>query len=84
MILAYHRSLTAGAAERCQEVAQAAPGVTTPLEHALEVAAAPDVRDQRGLTALYQRIGEPGGRIHSYDTRAAQNTGRRVKRELLG
>jgi hypothetical protein len=54
------------------------------LRHALEVAAAPEVRDQRGLMALYQRIGEPGGRIHSFDTRAAQNTGRRVKSELAG
>jgi hypothetical protein len=54
------------------------------LRHALEVAAAPEVRDQRGLMELYQRIGEPGGRVHSYDTRAAQNTGRRVRNELAG
>ena len=54
------------------------------LRHALEVAAAPEVRDQKGLTALYERIGEPGGRTHSFDTRAAQNSGRRVKRELVG
>jgi hypothetical protein len=54
------------------------------LRHVLEVAAAPDVRDQKGLTELYQRIGQPGGMLHSFDTRAAQNTGRRVKRELVG
>jgi hypothetical protein len=54
------------------------------LRHALEVAAAPDVRDQRGLEALYERIGEPGGQLHTFDTRAAQNTGRRVKMELAG
>jgi hypothetical protein len=54
------------------------------LRHALEVAAAPEVRDQRGLMELYQRIGEPGGRLHSFDTRAAQNTGRRVRSELAG
>jgi hypothetical protein len=54
------------------------------LRHALEVAAAPDVRDQNGLMALYQRIGEPGGGLHSFDTRAAQNTGRRVRMELAG
>jgi hypothetical protein len=54
------------------------------LRHALEVAAAPEVRDQKGLTALYQRIGQPGGMTHSFDTRAAQNTGRRVKKELVG
>ena len=54
------------------------------LRHALEVAAAPDVRDQQGLINLYQRIGERGGMVHSFDTRAAQNTGRRVRRELNG
>ena len=50
------------------------------LRHALEVAASPDVRDQAGLTKLYKRIGEPAGCAHSFDTRAAQNTGRRVRR----
>ena len=54
------------------------------LRHALEVAAAPEVRDRKGLMELYQRIGEPGGQVHSYDTRAAQNTGRRVRSELAG
>ena len=54
------------------------------LRHALEVAAAPDVRDQQGLINLYERIGERGGMVHSFDTRAAQNTGRRVRRELNG
>jgi hypothetical protein len=54
------------------------------LRHALEVAAAPDVRDQQGLIDLYERIGERGGMVHSFDTRAAQNTGRRVKKELIG
>ena len=34
------------------------------LRHALEVAAAPEVRDQKGLMELYQRIGEPGGKSH--------------------
>jgi hypothetical protein len=54
------------------------------LRHALEVAAAPQVKDQKGLMELYQKIGEPGGRIHSFDTRAAQNAGRRVRSELAG
>jgi hypothetical protein len=54
------------------------------LRHALEVAAAPDVRDQKGLIALYRRIGEPGGQVHSFDTRGAQNSGRRVRMELVG
>ena len=54
------------------------------LQHALEVAAAPDVRDQRGLTELYERIGTAGSQGQSYDTTAAQNTGRRVRLELAG
>jgi hypothetical protein len=54
------------------------------LRHALEIAAAPDVRDQNGLIELYERIGERGGMVHSFDTRAAQNTGHRVRRELIG
>jgi hypothetical protein len=53
------------------------------LRHALEIAAAPAVRDQKGLIELYQRIGEPGGRVHTFDTRDAQNAGRRVLRELV-
>jgi hypothetical protein len=54
------------------------------LRHALEVAAAPDVRDHRGLTQLYKRIGTAGGQSHSFDTPAAQNSGRRVRQELAG
>lgn len=54
------------------------------LRHALEVAAAPDVHDQQGLADLYRRIGEPGGTVHSYDTSAARNTGRRILTELVG
>jgi hypothetical protein len=54
------------------------------LRHALEIATAPEVRDQKGLIALYRRIGEPGGGVHTFDTRAAQNAGRRVMRELVG
>jgi hypothetical protein len=54
------------------------------LRHALEVAAAPDVRDQKGLKELYERIGQAGGQVHSFDTRAAQHSGRQVKMELAG
>jgi hypothetical protein len=54
------------------------------LQHALEVAAAPDVRDQQGLVRLYQRIGERGAQEHAFDTLAAQQTGRQVKTELAG
>lgn len=54
------------------------------LRHALEVAESPDVHDQAGLIALYERIGHPSTGIHQYDTLAAQNTGRQVKAELKG
>jgi hypothetical protein len=53
------------------------------LRHAIEVADATDVRDERALERLYQRIGMPSASIHSYDTDAAQTTGRRVRKELL-
>jgi hypothetical protein len=54
------------------------------LRHALEVAECPEVRDERSLLALYERIGHPGASEHHYDTLAAQNTGRKVRTELIG
>jgi hypothetical protein len=54
------------------------------LCHALEIAAAPEVRDQSGLIHLYRRIGRMGVGVHSFDTLAAQHTGRKVKNELGG
>jgi hypothetical protein len=51
------------------------------LQHAVEIADAPDVRDQIGMTRLYERIGVRGG-LHVYDTAAAQEMGRLVRREL--
>ena len=54
------------------------------LRHALEVAESPDVRDEAGLIALYERIGHPSTGIHQYDTLAAQDAGRQVKAELKG
>ena len=53
------------------------------LQHAIEVAEETAVRDQTGMTALYERIGVRGG-LHVYDTLAAQEVGRTVRRELLG
>lgn len=54
------------------------------LQHALEVAQAPWVSDQATLAALYQRIGIGStGAHHVYDTLAAQEIGRIVRRELL-
>ena len=54
------------------------------LQHALEVANAPSVRDQKSLAALYEAIGHTGTRVHYYDTAAAQDAGRRVRTELRG
>lgn len=54
------------------------------MRHALEVAAAPSVRDRDGMIKLYREIGHSSGGEHVFDTTAAQDTGRRVRRELLG
>lgn len=54
------------------------------LQHALEVAESPAVRDEPSLIALYEAIGSPGSATHRYDTIAAQDTGRRVRLELIG
>lgn len=52
------------------------------LQHALEVAAHPKVRDRKGMRALYERIGIRTGSFDRYDTAEAQSTGRRVRAEL--
>jgi hypothetical protein len=52
------------------------------LQHAVEIADAVDVSDEKGMEALYTRIGVRGG-AHIYDTLAAQEMGRRIRRELL-
>lgn len=53
------------------------------LQHAVEVANAGDVIDQVSMAKLYERIGSRGGE-HVYDTVAAQEMGRTVRRELQG
>jgi len=53
------------------------------LQHALEVAQEDWVNDQATLAALYQRIGIGARGHHVYDTLAAQEVGRIVRRELL-
>jgi hypothetical protein len=53
------------------------------LRHALEVADDLSVIDDAGLTALYRRIGHVTGGTHGFDTDAAQETGRRVRDELI-
>lgn len=52
------------------------------LQHAIEVGEAPEVRDALGLEQLYSRIGVTSIKAGSYDTPAAQQTGRRVLLEL--
>jgi hypothetical protein len=54
------------------------------LQHALEIADAPEVRDSTSLVKLYERIGHPSIGEHAYDTEAARDTGRVVRRELAG
>jgi hypothetical protein len=54
------------------------------LRHALEVAEAPQVRDQRSMILLYEQIGTPNFGVHTYDTQDAQTAGRQVRAELAG
>ena len=51
------------------------------LQHALEVAAAPEVRDARTLASLYRRIGWEGQK-DKYETEAAQTVGNRIRGEI--
>jgi hypothetical protein len=57
------------------------------LQHAVEIAAAPAVCDAASLSALYSRIGDVvtlwTGSDESYETRAAADAGRRVRREIF-
>jgi hypothetical protein len=52
------------------------------MRHALEIAAEPEARDANGLIKLYERIGHASGGMHSYDTTAAQDVGRKVMSEI--
>jgi hypothetical protein len=51
------------------------------LQHALEVAAAPEVLDAGGLAKLYRRIGWEG-QADRFETAAAKETGERVRSEV--
>jgi hypothetical protein len=53
------------------------------LQHAAEVADAPDVQSASGFAAFYRRIGVPTG-VGRYDSLAAQSAGRTVRSELRG
>jgi len=53
------------------------------LRHAIEIAEARNVLDEKHLIALYQRIGDRArDDLHQYDTAAARATGARVHREM--
>ena len=54
------------------------------LQHVLEVALAPDVRDVQSFARLYDRIGTGNTTGRCYDTDAAQLVGRRVMLEING
>ena len=51
------------------------------LQHAVEIAEHPDVRDDEGMRRLYARIGNQHG-IDSYETVAAQQVERQVRVEM--
>jgi hypothetical protein len=51
------------------------------LQHALEVARAPEVRDRRTFEAFYNRIGWQSG-AQRFETDLARATGRRIQAEL--
>jgi hypothetical protein len=50
------------------------------LQHAVEIAGAPRVRDSRAVATMYLRAGDPSA---WYDSVAARITGERVRDELL-
>ena len=54
------------------------------LQHAVEIAAAPDVRNTEALRTHYRRIGFSDGSDREFDTHAAQTVGTVVRRELRG
>jgi hypothetical protein len=53
------------------------------LQHALEVAAAPDVKNSDGLARLYRQIGWEG-KTGRFESDGAVATGRRVRNQLAG
>jgi hypothetical protein len=58
------------------------------LQHAVEIADAANVVDDESMLELYRRIGMPAAEsdllTHSFETRLAVETGRRVHTELIG
>lgn len=52
------------------------------LQHAVEIARAPEVRDGDAMVALYQRIGLRKGSTNRFETQLARDTGHRVRAEI--
>lgn len=52
------------------------------LQHAVEIAGAPEIRDEGSLRRYYQRAGAGMSDSAGYDTQAARDAGDMVKREL--
>lgn len=52
------------------------------LQHALEIGREKDVRDERGIRQLYERIGEDSRARFVFETTAARDVGSRVLQEL--
>jgi hypothetical protein len=57
------------------------PIIAHELQHAVEIARQPDVRDENALRHLYQRIGHQHG-VDQYETDAAGDVERRVRAEV--
>jgi hypothetical protein len=53
------------------------------LQHALEIANAPEVRDRATLAALFRKIGWTAGSPNKFETHLAQEVGARVRRDLV-
>lgn len=53
------------------------------LQHAIEIAAHPEVRSEADLAALYRRIGDEH-QWRMFETNDAQQAGRTVRNEMLG
>jgi hypothetical protein len=73
--------------ERGQGGAQELALIGHELQHALEIARAPDIRSPDDITALFRRIGRsphcPRGTPDCFETSAALAVGEQVLRELL-
>ena len=73
--------------ERGQGGAQELALIGHELQHALEIARAPDIRSPDDITALFRRIGRsphcPRGTPDCYETSAALAAGDQVLREVL-